>query len=127
MNTTVTYERYMSVYPSVRTKKTVTTPRMRQKRFRRFCVMFTVLFVLTVCGFYCIGTVAQADEIPSGREKYFTSIRVEAGDRLWCIAEDYVSAEYESISEYVDELMFMNGMTDSRIYVGDYITVTYYK
>lgn len=127
MNTTVTYERYTSIHPSGRTRKTVSTPRMRQKRFRRLCVVFTVLFVLAVCGFYRLGTVAQADEIPSRREKYFTSIRVEAGDSLWSIAEDYVSPEYENISAYVDELMFMNGMTDSRIYVGDYITVTYYK
>lgn len=127
MNTAVTYERYMPVNPFIRTRKAVSTPRMRQKRSRRLCVVFTVLFVLAVSGFYRLGTVAQADEIPSGREKYFTSIRVETGDSLWSIAEEYVSPEYESISEYVDELMFMNGMTDSRIYVGDYITVTYYK
>ncbi len=103
------------------------TPRVRQIRFRRLCVVFTVLFVLGMCGVYRMSTVAQADEIPSGREKYFTSIRVEAGDSLWSIAEEYVSAEYESVSAYVDELMFMNGMADSRIYVGDYITVAYYK
>ncbi len=127
MNTAVTYERYMSVSPSVRTRRTVLPGRMSRKRFYRVCAAAAVVLILAVWGFCRLGTVAQADEIPSGREKYFTSIRVEAGDSLWSIAEDYVSSEYSGISEYVDELMFMNGMSDSRIYAGDYITVTYYK
>lgn len=127
MNTAITYEKQSMGSTLSRLETFIWCGKAGQRRFRQLCILFSVLFVLTVWGIHHLGTIAQADEIPSGREKYFTSIQIENGDSLWSIAETYISPEYESISDYVEELKSMNGMTDSRIYAGDYLTIAYYK
>lgn len=93
----------------------------------RIGILLTTVLLLFVLGVRFLGTTAQADEISSEREKYYTSILIEPGDTLWTIAEQYVSPEYDSVQSYVNELKFMNGMTESTIYAGYYLTIAYYR
>ncbi len=59
--------------------------------------------------------------------KYYTSIQIQPGDTLNSIAEEYMTAEYESTQEYVDEVISMNGLTSTTIHAGAYLTVPYYS
>lgn len=100
---------------------------IRQRRLRRVVILSLSVLFLSIWGIRALALTAHADEIPSDRTKYYTSIRIESGDTLWSIAEEYISPEYENLSDYVSELKFMNGLTGSKIYAGNYLTIAYYK
>jgi len=70
--------------------------------------------------------VAQADPI---REKIYTSVQIRKGDSLWSIAERYCASTSGSvISEYVDELVQINGIGNRNLLrAGSYLTVFYYE
>ena len=99
---------------------------------RRICFpqmgfLLAAVMLLSVLGIRFFGTTAQADESNCKRERYYTSILIEFGDTLWSIAEKYTDPEYESVQDYVNELKFMNNLTTSDIYTGQYLTIAYYK
>jgi len=79
-------------------------------------------FVLTI---FILAKPATGKE--QGRTKYFKSIEIEAGDSLWSIAETYMSEEYDNITEYIDELKSMNGLTEDTIHEGRCLVVAYYS
>ena len=59
--------------------------------------------------------------------KYYTSIQIEKGTSLWEIAEDYITEEYASEQEYIEEVMRMNHLNNDVIYEGAYLCVPYYS
>ena len=48
------------------------------------------------------------------------------GDTLWGIAKEYRGDDYDSIYDYIDEVMSINGLTSDQIHAGQYLTVAYY-
>lgn len=58
--------------------------------------------------------------------KYFTSYVVEKNDTLWDIAEEYMTPEYESIYEYIEEVMESNHLEDTSIKHGQMLILPYY-
>ena len=61
--------------------------------------------------------------------KYYKSIQIEKGDTFWSIAKEYMTDEYKSIYEYMEELMIVNQLNTSEIdnlQEGDFLTVVYY-
>lgn len=60
-------------------------------------------------------------------DKYFTCIRVESGDTLWDIAETYMTEEYSSTKEYIDEVIFINNLDSDVIIAGTNLLVPYYE
>lgn len=73
-------------------------------------------------------TGASEADATHASTKYFTSITVESGDTLWSIAEEYMTEEYASVNEYVDEVVYTNNLSDeSDIKAGTHLLVPYYK
>lgn len=70
-------------------------------------------------------TVASASTMKA--EKYVKSIQIEAGDTLWGIAKENITKEYNSIEEYIEEIMNSNGLTSDLIHEGQYLIVPYYS
>jgi len=71
---------------------------------------------------------AHAEEPASApKNRYYTSVQIKKGDSLWDIARAYCPESDYSVSEYVDELKRMNGLSGDRIHSGEYITVVYFK
>lgn len=101
--------------------------RVRQLRRRGFMLVLTIILVLTLAVSYH----AILSEATSGTEvenyKYYTSIEVKYGDSLWTIAQEYVSEEYDSIDEYIDEVMEINHLKEEKISAGQYLIVPYYS
>ena len=58
--------------------------------------------------------------------KYYTSVRVEAGDTLWDIAEEYKTTT-DRTKSYIKEICELNQIKADDIHAGDYIVVTYYS
>lgn len=66
---------------------------------------------------------AYADTI---NEKCYRYIEVETGDSLWSIAEEYMSEEYDSIDDYIDEVKQINNIKSDKIYRGATLVIPYY-
>ncbi len=54
------------------------------------------------------------------------SVKIEKNDTLWSIAEEYYSAEYRDVAEYVDAIKEANNLRSDNIKAGNYIIVPYY-
>lgn len=73
-------------------------------------------------------TGASEADATHASTKYFTSITVESGDTLWSIAEEYMTEEYSSVDEYIDEVVYTNNLNnESDIKAGTNLLVPYYK
>lgn len=93
------------------------------KRIRRFSA--AVILVLCVC--LSFGTfLASAHESETNPvHTYYKSVRIQPGDTLWSIAEDTMTSEYDSVSEYVEVLKDMNGLTSDNIQSGANLIIAY--
>lgn len=84
-----------------------------------FIILFFIFIKLDV-------TDVSADESLK-REKVVTSIKIEKGDTLWSIAENFITDEYSDMNEYIEEIKKSNGLVSDTIHDGNYIIVPYYS
>lgn len=106
----------------------------RYRRYRRYMAtgfmagVVTVMLVLVIC--FGLGSFySSAQEEPESL-KYYKSLEIKDGDSLWSIAEEYMNDNYESIYDYMAELVELNQLEDYEIdhlQEGDYLTVVYYE
>ena len=61
------------------------------------------------------------------REKLYTSVRVEEGDTLWSLANEYSSVEYKDNNSYIKEVKKLNHISDEVIHEGSYLVLPYYE
>ena len=59
--------------------------------------------------------------------KYYKSIRIEAGDTLWTIADEYIADLNIDKKDYIREICELNGIYEDDIRTGDYVVITYYS
>ena len=59
--------------------------------------------------------------------KYYKSVRIESGDTLWTIADDYISDLNIDKQEYIAEICELNNICENEIHAGDYVVVAYYS
>lgn len=74
-----------------------------------------------------INAIASSEADVASYNKYYTSIRVESGDTLWTIADEYVEGFNLSKSDYIAEVCQLNEISEDEIHAGDYIVVPYYS
>jgi cell division protein YceG involved in septum cleavage len=87
-------------------------------------ILFAIMISLV---FFISGSVKTSAQPVEPSYKYYTSIRVEKGDTLWNIANEYISDDYSDIQEYIDEVCSINHISENEIHAGEYITVPYYS
>lgn len=59
--------------------------------------------------------------------KYYTSVEIERGDTLWTIAKQYMTPEYASVQEYIEEIKTLNHLGDDAIHSGEYLMIPYFS
>lgn len=105
----------------------------KKKRKSTFASGIVSLLIIIACScffgsFFSSAHDKQAENAP--KTKYYKSIEIEAGDSLWNIAEKNMPDEYDSIYEYLDEIVSINNIqivSADSIQAGDYLTIVYYK
>jgi len=84
-----------------------------------------VLLAILVFSISLIDKTVTAQKT-SDRLKLVASVEVKSGDTLWSIASAYISDEYDSIHDYIDEIKHCNGIVSDEIHAGNFIIVPYY-
>ena len=94
------------------------------------CVLAIVFIIIVSLGIL-LGTgmsvLASAKEDPASYNKYYKSIRVEAGDTLWSIADEYIMDLNINKTDYIAEICELNHIDADEINAGQYIVVSYYS
>ena len=107
---------------SLRKRETVVR---RQKKL----LAITVLIVVTLG--ILLGTsmnaLASSKADVASYNKYYTSIRIEAGDTLWTIADEYISDLNIDKQDYIAEICAINDICEDEIHAGDYVVIAYYS
>lgn len=82
--------------------------------------------VLIICIIFGVNNKKQNPEAATSNQKYYACITIDEGETLWTIAEEHYSEEYNSYQEYIDEVKFINNLTDDTIYRGAKLVIPYY-
>lgn len=105
--------------------------RKREAVVRRQRSIFAIAIIIIVSLGILLGTsmnaLASSEKDISSYNKYYVSIRVENGDTLWSIADEYVEGFNLSKSDYIAEVCQINEISENEIHAGDYIVVPYYS
>lgn len=103
----------------------------RKQVFIQKLFLFMAAFIVVFCLSISLGSnFAEAQEDAGNVHtvrKYYKSIELRSGDTLWDIAREYMDENYDSIDDYIKELMEINGLTSDQIQEGRYLTVSYYR
>ncbi|MGN1166792.1 MAG: LysM peptidoglycan-binding domain-containing protein [Lachnospiraceae bacterium] len=102
----------------------------RQKTYLK-CFLLGAFALIIIVGF---GATAGSSFVKaesntasaSIQRKYYKSIEIESGDTLWAIAKEFRGDHYDSIYDYIDEVMDINGLKTDEIHAGQYLTIPYY-
>lgn len=94
---------------------------------KKISIIVTIIIV-SVLYLAIFNKDATEADATNASTKYYTCISIEAGDSLWDIADEYMTDEYSSKKEYIDEVVAINELDDpSSITAGCNIVVPYYK
>lgn len=97
----------------------------RQKSILALIVLALVVFgILLGTG---MNALASSDKDIASYNKYYVSIRVESGDTLWTIADEYIDGFNIEKADYIEEVCEINEISKDDIHAGDYIVVPYYS
>lgn len=71
--------------------------------------------------------VSMAGEERSTGVRLYKSVRIEKGDTLWTIANEFREGSSMTPEEYVTQLKQMNSLEEDTIHAGEYLTVVYFQ
>ena len=101
--------------------------RFLRKKNRNKIYFKVVLFLFVIFTLRNFNYRVSAEETKK-MNKYYTSVMVMQGDTVRDIANKYISSEYKSVDQYVDEVRQMNYLNyDCKIHTGEYIVIPYYS
>jgi len=94
------------------------------------CILVVVILLVVSLGIL-LGTSMNAFASPkkdvASYNKYYKSVRVEAGDTLWAIADEYIADMNVDKNDYIKEICELNAICEDDIHAGDYIVIAYYS
>lgn len=99
------------------------------KRQRRKMCLFALTFAIVIIAGISFGSVhsyaRQTRNVE--RTKCYKSVMIESGRTLDDLASENMSVEFKTRQAYIDEVKFINHLTDDIIHAGAYIIVPYYN
>lgn len=101
--------------------------RLRQMRIR-FLLTIAAIFLTLIMAISYRAILSDAKDSENITYKYYTSIEIQYGDTLWSIAQAYCSEEYDSVDDYIHEVMKINHLQpESVIAAGNHLIVPYFS
>ena len=113
----------MNRYPTTLKEKKVTTEKKRQLRKRKKKINFKLILVTCIWVLFSASIVFSLnnDFLPKHTDKTLTFV-VSEGDSLWSIGKLYCP-EGMDIRKYIHQIMELNNMQDTTIYVYESIII----
>ncbi len=107
-------------------KRTLRIRRERRQRIYFFILSLFALFCIVFFGAIALHSVRSS---ASNGFKYYTSVTVEEGDRLWNLVDDYIDyGHYKNKDSYIQEVRTINHLDkDCRITAGQCLIIPYYS
>lgn len=102
--------------------------RRKQKRnsFKAFAIPFVLVLIVLFCAAIVLMRPAKKANAKNGLyETRLVSVKVESGDSLWSIAEQYYCSEKESIRDCVARIKQTNRLEGDTIYPDTYLLIQY--
>ena len=103
----------------------------REAVVRRQKGIIAIVFIVIIAFGILLGTgmstLASSDKDIASYNKYYVSVRVESGDTLWTIADEYIDGFNIEKTDYIEEVCEINEISKDDIHAGDYIVVPYYS
>ncbi len=97
---------------------------------RQRSIIAIVVIILVSLGILLgtgINVLASSKADPAAYNKYYKSVRVEYGDTLWTIADEYIQDLNIEKTDYIAEICELNHISADDIQAGEYIIVAYYS
>lgn len=114
----------------IRSERRIRNNRIRRRReMRKNFLLFLMTICLIVTTSLTVSSFRSNAKNDDSKEpsKYYKSIVVSDSDTLWSIAESYMDEEhYESVYEYIHEVMRINSLKNDAIYADAHLIVPYY-
>ena len=105
--------------------------RKREVVVRRQKKVLAIVLLIFVSLGVLLGTsmnaLASSKADVASYNKYYKSVRIEAGDTLWTIADEYIADLNIDKQEYIAEICEINDIYEDEIHAGDYVVVAYYS
>lgn len=107
-------------------KRGLTNKQKKRDAGKKRVILALVLIAVFCSAFGTLFATAQGNrnEEPVNFT-YYKSVQIEYGDTLWDIAKTYMTDDYDSIPEYVEELKRMNSLHSDEIQEGRFLMVAY--
>ena len=102
----------------------------RQKELRRNFLLTVMTLCLVIGISVSVGSFLSnaKDGSTPASYKYYKSITISKDDTLWSIAQQYMDEEhYDSVNDYINEVMQMNSLSSDKITYGNHLVVPYYS
>lgn len=93
----------------------------------KLIVVGIIMFVFSLTVVFNSKSSGMQSDASTRNQKYFTCITIEYGATLTDIANRYVTEEYSSINDYIEEVMNINNLTSDNITSGATLVVPYYS
>lgn len=114
----------------IRSERRIRNNRIRRRREMRkhfFLLVMTLCLIVTTSIVVSSFRSDAKNDTDMESSKYYRSIVVSDSDTLWSIAETYMDEEhYDSVHEYIREVMRINRLTNDAIYADAHLIVPYY-
>ena len=102
--------------------------RRQQEMRKRFRMFLMTVFLIAACSFTLSAFRSNAKNEIQTSGKYYKSITVTSHDTLWSIAQQYMDeTHYDTVTDYINEVRYMNSLTDDSIHYGEYLVIPYFE
>ena len=102
--------------------------RRQQEMKKRFRLFLMTVFLIATCSFTLSAFRSNAKNEIQTSGKYYKSITVTSHDTLWSIAQQYMDeTHYDTVNDYINEVRYMNSLTDDSIHYGEYLVIPYFE
>ena len=92
-----------------------------------FIIIAIIITTIVLIGHFSSFSKAYELESDDNICKLYKSYEIKAGDSLWSIAKDNCNFDYQSMNDYLDEVIACNKLLDDKIHPGYYLIIPYYE
>lgn len=94
--------------------------------FGRWAAIVLFMVALFLIVLFVLPERSAAAGNSTGGTYTITSVQIMEGDSLWSLASQYYTEEYSSITDYIEEIKRMNGLSSDVLYEGNYLLVPHF-